>query len=334
MLEHEFFREVVEGLESEDPELIEDDLAGLSMSIRNRAGMQSQTGFNLYSMAATISLIILASVVIFVAVEWLTRTEQGSELSMNKPAETEMEGNRESPEIQRSVPGMDSTAEKQDKVNEPVDEKSSGIVTSREKTDVMSSVENEAEVQPEAELPEKIERQEIIRDQEGKPLQEPEQIEEQTTAVLQDRKKESRSQQLKRSEPSAAAIPFANEDLAAEKQEETSAGLAVNYMTDVNLPQPVGGFELYQAYLEDSLRYPDSALKNEVEGMVMVSFTVGSDSIPRQLSLIKSLGSGCDEEAIRLIREGPRWKPAITGGKIVESEMKMPVNFKLPGDGR
>jgi protein TonB len=173
--------------------------------------------------------------------------------------------------------------------------------------------------------------------------QEPEQVDERTTVVLQevlqedlqDKKMESASEKMKRSEPAAAAIPFeVEQDILAEKLEDTSTGLTVSYMNAANLPQPVGGFERYQIYLEDSLRYPESALNSQVEGSVIVSFTVDADSIPHQLSVIKSLGYGCDEEALRLIREGPRWIPAISAGKILESEMKIPVNFKLPEGGR
>jgi TonB family protein len=344
MLEHEFFREVVEGLESEDPELIEDDLAALSMSIRHRAGLQNQSGFNIYSMAATISLIILASVIIFVAIDRFTTTERNGELSMHKPAGSEMEDNGKIPNISRSVPVTDSAAEKQENMRDEEDEKSPQVIASQNKEEERSSVKDEPEKQEETE---KSDRQKFAEDLEAIPLQEPEQAEEPVTMITQHAKNlqnaeslqesdiRARSQQPKRSEPSAAAVPFADEEeISGAMEDKTSPGLTINYMTALNLPQPVDGFEQYEQYLSDSLRYPQPALNRKVEGIVIISFTVGNDSIPRQLSVINSLGSGCDEEALRLIREGPMWKPAISGGKFVESEMKIPVRFRLPKGGR
>ena len=131
--------------------------------------------------------------------------------------------------------------------------------------------------------------------------------------------------------PEVVSSPVAEETMSRDKmQQESYSGLSVPYMTAANLPHPVHGYETYMKYLSDSLRYPETALKEGIEGQVIITFTVGTDSIPRRISVDHPIGHGCDEEAIRLIREGPPWIPAVTGGNAVESEMKLPIRFSLP----
>jgi len=89
MLEHEFLRHAVEGLESEDPESLEEDLAELSDTIRVRSGMITRPGFNIYQLAATVSLIIMASVIIYVLVDWITQSDWEKRLSLNQTVQTE-----------------------------------------------------------------------------------------------------------------------------------------------------------------------------------------------------------------------------------------------------
>lgn len=74
--------------------------------------------------------------------------------------------------------------------------------------------------------------------------------------------------------------------------------------------RPRGGRAAYEKYLADSLRYPPNALRQRIEGPVRVRFTVLPDGTPGHFEVEHSLGYGCDEEAVRLIREGPLWEPA------------------------
>lgn len=81
----------------------------------------------------------------------------------------------------------------------------------------------------------------------------------------------------------------------------------------------------YQKYLADSLRYPPQALENQTAGRVELSFRVDENGRPLDIRIEKSLGDGCDQEAIRLIREGPDFRVPGDGSRIKQS-----VVFKLP----
>ena len=71
----------------------------------------------------------------------------------------------------------------------------------------------------------------------------------------------------------------------------------------------------FKTYLEENRRMPPEAKAKSVTGTVRVRFQVAVDGSVSQFTIVKSLGYGCDEEAIRLIREGPRWKPAFRNGQ-------------------
>ena len=75
-------------------------------------------------------------------------------------------------------------------------------------------------------------------------------------------------------------------------------------------PQPQSSFKKLERYIRKKMNYPDDASRRGVEGGVIVRFYINADGKPEQLSTLNSIGHGCDEEAMRLIKEGPKWKPA------------------------
>jgi TonB family protein len=95
----------------------------------------------------------------------------------------------------------------------------------------------------------------------------------------------------------------------------------------IRLAAPVGGRKAYDKYLDANLRYPQEALENKVKGRVVVEFNVGLDGSLTNFSVIKSLGHGCDEEVIRLVKEGPQWKPTTEDDKPVESTVRVRMKF-------
>lgn len=103
-----------------------------------------------------------------------------------------------------------------------------------------------------------------------------------------------------------------------------------NYEPVVKLAQPEGGLRAYDKYLKNSLRYPQEALENKIKGRVTVLFTVRTDGSLEEFNVVKGLGHGCDEEVIRLVKEGPKWSPTTQDDVPVESEVKVRVKFTLP----
>ncbi|MFQ5447555.1 MAG: TonB family protein [Saprospiraceae bacterium] len=74
-------------------------------------------------------------------------------------------------------------------------------------------------------------------------------------------------------------------------------------------PSPKGGFRKFKRYLRKNLRYPETAVQNGVEGTVRLRFRVADGGRPTDFEVLDSLGAGCDAEAIRLLKEGPKWAP-------------------------
>jgi TonB family protein len=95
----------------------------------------------------------------------------------------------------------------------------------------------------------------------------------------------------------------------------------------VRLAEPAGGRRAYDKYLENSLRYPVEAITKKIKGRVTVKFTVRTDGALDEFSVVKSLGYGCDEEVLRLVKEGPSWSPTLEDNIPVESEVLVKVRF-------
>ena len=91
---------------------------------------------------------------------------------------------------------------------------------------------------------------------------------------------------------------------------------------------PNGGEALYK-YIAENLHYPEQAKADGVQGKVVVQFTVMDNGDIVNVEVAKGIGGGCDEEALRVVKSMPKWKPAIYEGKPVNVQYCIPINFKL-----
>lgn len=91
---------------------------------------------------------------------------------------------------------------------------------------------------------------------------------------------------------------------------------------------PINGYPEFNNYLKDNLKYPEEAQKENIRGRVTLEFTVEADGSLTHFEIIKGLGYGCDEEAIRLIKEGPKWLPKTGGTKAVSSKVRIRIRFR------
>jgi TonB family protein len=90
---------------------------------------------------------------------------------------------------------------------------------------------------------------------------------------------------------------------------------------------PVGGMEAYAAKIYSLLKYPQEARAKGIEGKVFVEFVVELDGTISNLKVLKGIGAGCDEEAMRALQEAGLWNPAKQRGVAVKQRMVMPINF-------
>lgn len=90
-----------------------------------------------------------------------------------------------------------------------------------------------------------------------------------------------------------------------------------------------GGTPALIEYLQTNLNYPQDALDAEIEGRVFIHFTVDKDGSIEDIEVIRSVHPSLDKEAVRVVKNMPKWEPAEAFGKKVKSAFTLPVNFKL-----
>ena len=84
------------------------------------------------------------------------------------------------------------------------------------------------------------------------------------------------------------------------------------------------------SYLQTNVTYPESAMKNNEIGKVFVSFVVEKDGSIQNVKVEKGVSSILDEEAMRVVRNMPKWTPAMKDGKKVRTSLTLPIVFHLP----
>ena len=95
------------------------------------------------------------------------------------------------------------------------------------------------------------------------------------------------------------------------------------------MPSPQGGLEGWNKYLSENLVYPASAKEKGVEGTVYLSFTVTKTGELRDVNILRGIGGGADEAAMKVIRNSPNWIPGRQRGQEVAVKMRVPIRFKL-----
>jgi protein TonB len=102
------------------------------------------------------------------------------------------------------------------------------------------------------------------------------------------------------------------------------------YLVSVEeMPEFPGGMTAWGKYLNKNLQYPAVARENEIQGRVTVSFVVERNGEITNIKVLRGIGAGCDEEAIRVIKKSPLWKPGKQNGKTVRVSYVIPIVFRL-----
>ncbi|MEI6885282.1 MAG: energy transducer TonB [Bacteroidota bacterium] len=94
-------------------------------------------------------------------------------------------------------------------------------------------------------------------------------------------------------------------------------------------PAYPGGYEALFKFILANVKYPSEAMKKNLQGKVLVSFNIATDGSVANVAVKQGLGSGCDEEAVRVINLMPKWKPGEKDGNPVQCGMILPIQFKL-----
>ncbi len=114
-----------------------------------------------------------------------------------------------------------------------------------------------------------------------------------------------------------------------------AVAVAIDSLKAVALPVPdtepqfPGGEQALMRFLGQNVRYPATAQRTGIQGMVVVSFTVMPDGKLENIKVVKSLGGGLDQEAIRVAKLMPAWQPALSNNMPVAASHLLPIRFTI-----
>lgn len=101
------------------------------------------------------------------------------------------------------------------------------------------------------------------------------------------------------------------------------------FTTAEHIPEFIGGQLGLYKWLSQNIVYPWEAKNNKIEGIVFVKFVIEATGEVSEVNIMKGIGYGCDEEAARVVKNMPKWKPAMQNGYPVAVYYNMPISFKM-----
>lgn len=101
------------------------------------------------------------------------------------------------------------------------------------------------------------------------------------------------------------------------------------FMVAEQMPEYPGGMKELFKFLQDNLKYPESAMKKNVQGRVIVQFVVEKDGTPTEFNVVRAVNPDLDAEALRVLKTMPKWKPGMQRGEVVRVKYTVPVTFRL-----
>lgn len=148
-----------------------------------------------------------------------------------------------------------------------------------------------------------------------------------TGKIVSLREAEIKNVEIQKLLPDTAGINL-NPELPTDPSLSTNDKVYDFSLVDVT-PEFAGGPREFSKYLTTNLKYPAAARQSNIQGKVYLSFVVEKDGRLTDIKVKQGLGSGCDEEALRLLRNSPKWKPGLIKEEPVRTFYVTSVNFQL-----
>lgn len=114
-----------------------------------------------------------------------------------------------------------------------------------------------------------------------------------------------------------------------QREDEESAEETQIFMVVESMPEFPGGETALYKFLAENIKYPQMAKESGIQGRVFVTFVVERDGKVTDVRVLRGIGGGCDEEAIRVVKNMPKWAPGKQRGKSVRVQYNLPVKFTL-----
>jgi periplasmic protein TonB len=109
---------------------------------------------------------------------------------------------------------------------------------------------------------------------------------------------------------------------------DTTQVVVATYQVDEKPMFPNGEAALLK-YLSENIKYPALARENGIEGKVILSFIISKIGSIEDIKVLRGIGAGCDEEAIKVIKKMPIWLPGKIKGKPVKVKFTLPIWYHL-----
>ncbi len=120
------------------------------------------------------------------------------------------------------------------------------------------------------------------------------------------------------------------EEYIPPEEEEEEVAEAEIFTVVESMPEfPGGGTGALMQYLGKNIKYPPLAKESGIQGRVFINFVVEPDGSISNVRVLRGIGGGCDEEAVRVVENMPNWKPGKQRGKPVRVSYNLPVKFTL-----
>lgn len=323
VLDDPFAREAMEGYEAQGIDALND-----LTHLRSRVQEEKTKAWSWMRVAAVVALLMVGSFTVY----FFTEQMEGDQLAMEKepieeliqsgPKPDTIPASKEIPEDEASSKEVDNKVKELEERKETLAKKPSPEVEETEALAMSDDVDEVGQLEGKGEalqLAEVEGMKEVVIE----PMTDEMIVMEEVLVPIQSfsaKKKEVR-EEVNADQPVAARS-------AARSSGATIARMNDQELVEIIPPKPSIGDSLYQEYLKEELIYPEAAQENGIEGEVILSLTISKSGEILDIKIEKSLGYGCDEEALRLINVGPEWTPAISGGKPTEATVEVKVKFK------
>ena len=114
----------------------------------------------------------------------------------------------------------------------------------------------------------------------------------------------------------------------AEIEEEKIVEAEIFKVVEV-MPEFPGGAAKMMEYIQKNMKYPMMARESDIQGRVFVNFVVEPDGSISNVAVLRGIGGGCAEEAVRVVQSMPKWNPGKQRGTAVRCAFTVPIIFKL-----
>ena len=130
----------------------------------------------------------------------------------------------------------------------------------------------------------------------------------------------------------AFANPTTNSAVIESSASQDNAPQSKVYDSVEQMPEFPGGMEALIDFLSSNVHYPENAVKNDVEGRVLVQFVIEKTGEIGDVKVVRSVDEELDAEAVRVVKSMPKFEPGRINGKAVAVWYTLPIMFKLKGD--